>query len=155
MLASKPRHRIHRIKRFRSSRFERRFLERKHEIFFLPARQRHHRVAVPERRQLLPVFVGRTRGRNKINLPQPEAPRRRFCYRDVSGVNRIERAAKYRNRALQLPATIAQLCFPCNAARFLRSSASAADSLLSELATESARSPGIFSSASAIARTSD
>ena len=98
MLAVKSSHGIYGVEDMRRSSIRRRFRRRRVKSRMIRASQRNHRVTVKERRQRQLGFVRRARRWNEINRVQVKALLRRLRYRDVSRVNRIERAAKKRDR---------------------------------------------------------
>src|SRR5271168_3490006 len=97
MLAVKSSHGIYGVKDMRRSAIRRRFSRRRVKPRVIRASQRNHRVTMKEWRQRQLGFVRRTRRWNEINRVQVKALLRRLRYRDVSRVNRIERAAKKRD----------------------------------------------------------
>src|ERR1700722_20858689 len=97
MLAVKSSHGIYRVKDMRGSAIRRRFRRRRMKSRVLRASQSNHRVTVKEWRQRQLGFVRWTRRGNEINRVQVKAFLRRLCYRNVSRVNRIERATKKRD----------------------------------------------------------
>jgi len=126
------------------------------------AGERDHRIAINERRKSGLRFVRRPRRRDEINRVQMEAPLRRLRHSDVPGVNRIERAAKQRDRSLmpagmRLRGGMRTQFSSGSGAAWLEISAS--DSCAASCGTGSSEALGgagfgIVSSASAIERTS-
>src|SRR3984957_4430993 len=98
MLAVKSSHGINSVKDVRGSALRRRFRRRRMKSRVIRASQRNHRVTMKEWRQRQLGFVRRPRRWNEIDRVQVKALLRRLRYRDVSRVNRIERAAKKRDR---------------------------------------------------------
>ena len=65
----------------------------------LGARQRHHGIAMRERAERSHRFMRRPRRRDEVDRVQVKSTLRGLRYRDVPGVNRIERSPEKCDRA--------------------------------------------------------
>ena len=104
VLATKTPDRINRVVHARGCTIHFRFGNGRNEAFVIGTGENHHRVAMHKRRQRKLGLVRRSRRRNEINGVEMKSPLGRLRYGDMSGVNRIEGAAKKCDRpAMRVP----------------------------------------------------
>ena len=88
------------------------FGQRRNEMRMFGTGQRNHRVAMRKRREMLLQLVRRSAGRNEMNFVEIKTPVGGACDRQMSIMNRVERAAKNRDAT--------GMVFGCSAALRLR-----------------------------------